>query len=204
MTPARTFRTCDIDSAVEFTAPVHRDDRGQFTNVFRGSDFRSAVDRPLFAVRDVSFNVSGRGVLRGIHYTAGPPGRAKYVYCPHGRVRDYLVDLRVGSPTYGRSVCTELSGDNGRALYIPIGVGHAFLALEDRSTVVYLMSEEYDPLRELAVSALDPDLGLSVPPGLAIARSERDTAAPTLAEARAGGLLPEYRSCLEAEAALWQ
>lgn len=195
MTAARTARRCEIEGAVEFTAPVHRDGRGQFTNQFRAADLS-------FPVRDVSFNVSARGVLRGVHYTGDPPGRAKLVYCPHGRVLDFLIDLRTGSPTYGRWRATELSRDNGRALHVPVGVGHAFVALEEGSVLAYAMSEEYSPGREFAVDALDPELGLPLPAGLPVVRSERDTAAPTLARARDRGMLPEYRACLAAEAAL--
>lgn len=217
MMPDRTSRACDIEGVVEFSVPVYRDSRGWFTNPFRDSDFsglftspnqgsasRSAMPRPRFPIRDVSFNASRRGVLRGVHYTSDPPGRAKYVFCPHGRVRDYVVDLRVGSPTFGRWRQTELSGDNGHALYIPVGVGHAFVAIDDNSVIVYLMSEEYVPHRELAVCALDPELGLPIPPDVPITRSERDAVAPTLAEARERGLLPAYQSCLNAEASLWQ
>ncbi len=193
-----------IEGAFAFTPPVHRDDRGLFTSPYQEAPFSGARGRALFPVRDISHNLSARGVLRGIHYTTTPPGRAKYVYCPYGRVHDYLVDLRVGSPTFGRHVSAELGGDTCQALYIPVGVGHAFLSLEDDSMVVYVMSEGYTAANELAVSPLDPALGLPIPDGYALAQSERDTAAPTLAEARDRGLLPEYDTCRKVEAALWQ
>ena len=193
-----------IDGAFRFTPPVYADGRGLFTSPFQEAAFAGALDRPLFPVRDVSHNRSARGVLRGIHYTAAPPGRAKYVYCPYGEVRDYLVDLRVGSPTFGRCEMTELSGDNSRALYIPVGVGHAFLSLRDDSVIVYLMSEGYVPANELAVSPLDPAIGLPLPEGLEIRQSERDAVAPTLAEARERGLLDDYTVCRNVEAKLWR
>ncbi len=193
-----------VDGAFEFTPAVFPDGRGLFASPYQDAAFAEALDRPLFPVRDVSHNRSARGVLRGIHYTASPPGRAKYVYCPYGEVQDYLVDLRVGSPTFGRWATTELSGDNCRALYIPVGVGHAFLSLRDDSVVVYLMSEGYVPANELAVSPLDPEIGLPIPPGLAIRQSDRDAAAPTLAEARERGLLDDYELCRNVEAKLWR
>jgi epimerase EvaD len=193
-----------IDGAFQFTPPVFPDDRGLFASPYQEAPFAEALDRPLFPVRDVSHNRSARGVLRGIHYTVAPPGRAKYVYCPYGRVQDYLVDLRVGSPTFGRWDTTELTGDNCRALYIPVGVGHAFLSLQDDSVIVYLMSEGYVPANELAISPLDPGIGLPIPSGLTIRQSGRDAAAPTLAQARERGLLDDYELCRNVEAKLWR
>lgn len=193
-----------IDGAFRFEPTVYPDGRGLFASPYQDAAFAEALDRPLFPVKDVSHNRSARGVLRGIHYTAVPPGRAKYVYCPYGEVQDYLVDLRVGSPTYGRWEMTRLSGDDCRALYIPVGVGHAFLSLRDDSVVVYLMSEGYVPANELAISALDPEIGLPLPEGYAIAQSDRDREAPTLAQARERGLLDDYELCRNVEAKLWR
>ncbi|MFF2062810.1 dTDP-4-dehydrorhamnose 3,5-epimerase family protein [Streptomyces sp. NPDC058200] len=192
-----------IEGVVQFTSLVHTDDRGLFAGPFRNDAFQEALGRPLFPVKDISHNLSGRGVLRGIHYTATPPGRAKYIYCPYGRVRDFLVDLRVGSPTFGRWTEAELHGGEGRALYVPVGVGHAFLSLEDDSMVVYVMSQGYVPEHELAVSPLDATLGLSLPDPAELVVSARDRAAPSLAEAREKGLLPDYETCREVEEALW-
>jgi epimerase EvaD len=193
-----------IEGAFAFTPPVHRDDRGLFTSPYQDAPFNTAHGRALFPVRDISHNLSARGVLRGIHYTKTPPGRAKYVYCPYGRVRDYLVDLRIGSSTFGQWESTELGGDTCQALYIPVGVGHAFLSLRDDSIVVYVMSEGYVAENELAVSPLDPELKLPIPEGYDLSQSERDSVAPTLAEAGEKGLLPEYETCRNAEAALWR
>lgn len=197
-------RELGITGAFAFTPTVFRDERGLFASPFQETAFRQAVGTPLFPVRDVSHNLSARGVLRGIHYTATPPGRAKYVYCPVGTVQDYLVDLRVGSPTFGRWESTELAGEDCQALYIPVGVGHAFVALRDDSMIVYVMSEGYLPDKECALSPFDPGLGLTFPDGLPLTQSERDRAAPTLDQARERGLLPEYQSCKEVEAQLWR
>ncbi|RBM17681.1 dTDP-4-dehydrorhamnose 3,5-epimerase family protein [Streptomyces sp. PT12] len=191
-----------IEGAFTFTPPVYKDHRGLFTTPFEGAEFEGALSRPLFTVGQISHNVSAAGVLRGIHYTATPPGKAKYVYCPHGRVRDFLVDLRLGSPTFGRWVENDLSGENARAVYIPVGVGHAFLAREDDSVIVYVMPGHYVPANELSVSPIDPAIGLPVQDADADLLSERDTAAPSLAEASERGLLAGYRLCRDAEAAL--
>jgi dTDP-4-dehydrorhamnose 3,5-epimerase/epimerase EvaD len=192
-----------IEGAFEFTPPVHTDERGLFSSPYLETAFTEALGRPLFPVKEISHNLSARGVLRGFHYTATPPGRAKYVYCPYGRVRDFLLDLRVGSPTFGTWEATEMSGDDCRALYIPVGVGHAILSLRNDSVVVYMMSEDYVPDNERAISPLDPELGLPLPADLRAAQSQRDMTAPTLAEARERGLLPTYEACQEVEAQLW-
>ncbi|MEQ3552797.1 dTDP-4-dehydrorhamnose 3,5-epimerase family protein [Pseudonocardia nematodicida] len=192
-----------VDGVVEFSPAVHADTRGLFTSPLREPDFTAALGRPLFPVRDISHNVSAAGVLRGIHYTAAPPGRAKYVYVPHGRVLDFVVDLRVGSPTFGAVHTTELDGTAPRALYVPVGVGHAFLSLQDGSVVVYVMSGGYLPEHELAVSTLDPEVGLALPDGTAPRRSPRDEQAPTLRDALAAGLLPEYYTSRVVEDDLW-
>lgn len=196
-------RGLEITGAVGFAPAVYRDDRGLFSSPYQENGFVDALGHGLFAVRDVSHNRSASGVLRGVHYTATPPGRAKYVYCPNGRVLDILVDLRLGSPTFGRHVVDELSGENCRAVYVPPGVGHAFLSMSDDTVIVYLMSSGYVPADELAVSALDQILDLPVPQAPAPARSDRDRAAPTLAQARDAGLLPDYRTCRVAEEELW-
>ncbi|WP_028477014.1 dTDP-4-dehydrorhamnose 3,5-epimerase family protein [Nocardia sp. CNY236] len=198
-----TFRACGIEGAVVFDSHVHHDSRGLFSTPLRASRFLAAAGRPMFPVRDVSFNVSARGVLRGIHYTATPPGRAKYVCCPHGRVTDFFVDLRVGSPTFGHWDAVELGAELGRAVYLPIGIGHAFLAETDDAVIVYLMSQEYVPEQELAVSPTDPALGLPLPRDLPLLQSDRDRSAPTLAEAAELALLPGYQACRTAESALW-
>jgi epimerase EvaD len=127
-----------------------------------------------------------------VHFTAGPVGTQKYVHCPAGRVLDVVVDLRVGSPAFGRFDTAVLDEYDARALYLPAGVGHAFAALEDGSVMSYLLSQGYDAPRELAVSVLDPALGLPLPAGVEPVLSERDRVAPTLAEALAAGVLPRW------------
>lgn len=196
-------RALDIEGAVEFTAPVFEDSRGSFSSPFQEHHFEEQTGHPLFPVRQVSRNVSAEGVLRGIHYTATPPGMAKYVFCPQGAVQDFLVDLRVGSPWFGRWLTTELGEDSHRALYIPVGVGHAFRSLTEGSMVVYLMSQGYRPENERSVDALDPEIGLPVADSVPV-RSERDEAAPTLAQALERGLLPDYEKARRLEGESWR
>jgi epimerase EvaD len=192
-------RELAVEGAYEFTPRVFRDNRGLFLAPFQEPAFLAAVGRPLFDVAQTTHTVSGRGVLRGIHFTATPPGGAKYVYCSGGGVLDVVVDLRVGSPTFGQWDSIESRQDAFRAVYLPVGVGHAFVALEDNTVMTYLLSARYVPENELAVSPLDPTLALPIPDGLTPIQADRDRAAPSLAEAMAGGLLPDYRTCLELE-----
>lgn len=196
------IRKLKIEGAVEFTPDVFPDDRGYFLSSFEEPEFTGALGHPLFPVAQISYSLSRRGVVRGVHFTATPPGTAKYVYCPRGRVLDVLVDLRTGSPTFGQWDSADLGGADHRAVYIPVGLGHMFIVLEDDTMMNYTLSGGYVAENELAVSPLDPALGLPLPEGIDPVLSERDRDAPTLAEAQAAGLLPEYARCLEAEARL--
>ncbi|MFY1699572.1 MULTISPECIES: dTDP-4-dehydrorhamnose 3,5-epimerase family protein [unclassified Solwaraspora] len=188
-----------VAGAYVFTPQIHPDERGVFVSHFQESDFRAALGHSLFAVAQVSHSRSVQGVARGIHYTRTPPGAAKYVHCPAGRAYDFVVDLRVGSPTYGRWDGVLLDPLHHRAVYLPPGVGHAFVAVESDTVMTYLLSREYDPANELAVSILDPAIALDLPAGLTPLLSPRDRQARTLAQARAAGLLPEYAACQAVE-----
>jgi epimerase EvaD len=175
---------------VEFTPEVFPDDRGMFVSHFQLPSFTGALGTPLFPVAQASHSVSRRDVVRGIHFTAGSPGTAKYVCCPHGEVLDIVVDLRVGSPTFGAWDAVRLDQRTFRALYIPEGVGHAFVSLRDGSVMSYVLSQGYDAERELAVSVRDPSLALPLPATPVL--SDRDRRAMTLAEAAEAGVLPEF------------
>ncbi|RAY12593.1 dTDP-4-keto-6-deoxy-D-glucose epimerase [Actinomadura craniellae] len=185
-------RRLAVEGALEFTPRVNRDDRGLFVSVFHETAFEDAHDGPLFPVAQTSLSASRRDVVRGVHYTATPPGTAKYVHCVRGRALDIVVDLRVGSPTFGRWDAVELDATGFRAVYYPVGVGHAFVALADDTALAYLLSRTYDPADERSVDVLDPELGLPIPRDVAPVLSPRDAAAPTLAEARELGLLPDH------------
>jgi dTDP-4-dehydrorhamnose 3,5-epimerase len=140
-------------------------------------------------------SVSRRGVIRGIHFSDVPPGQAKYVSCVSGAILDVVVDIRVGSPGYGRWEAVRLDDTERRSLYISEGLGHAFTALSDEATVLYLCSTPYAPGREHGVNPLDPAIGIEWPSGVEPILSAKDADAPTLDEARAAGLLPDYAKC---------
>ncbi|GMA25083.1 hypothetical protein GCM10025864_28420 [Luteimicrobium album] len=140
--------------------------------------------------------MSAAGVVRGIHFADVPPSQAKYVTCAKGAVLDVVVDIRVGSPTFGRWDSVLLDDVDRRAIYLSEGLGHAFMSLEDDSTVLYLCSAPYAPGREHGIHPLDPEVGVAWPTTardgspLTPLLSDKDEAAPTLVEAREQGLLP--------------
>ena len=188
------MKRMSIEGAWVVEPPVFPDDRGSFAAWFSGPEFREATGHDL-TLRQANRSVSKRGVLRGIHFADVPPGQAKYVTCARGSLLDVVVDLRVGSPTFGRWETVRLDEETGRAVYLAEGLGHGFMALSDETTAIYLCSEPYAPAREHGVNALDPDLGIDWPPDMEPVLSEKDAAAPTLAQARAQDLLPSYAAC---------
>jgi dTDP-4-dehydrorhamnose 3,5-epimerase len=181
------------DSYVVDLVP-HGDSRGRFTEWYRADVLQSALGFPL-TLAQANHSVSGRGVLRGVHFALVPPGQAKYVYCPAGQVLDVVVDVRVGSPTFGVHDAVVLDAGSPRAVYLAEGLGHAFVALADASSVTYLVSTGYSPGREFGISPLDPALDLPWPADLELELSAKDRAAPTLEEARAQDVLPTIEQC---------
>ena len=185
-------RELAIPDAYEISTDVFPDDRGLFVNPFRADVLEDALGRPLH-VRQTNHSASRRGVVRGVHFSMLPPSQAKYVYVPRGAVLDIVVDIRIGSPTYGQHDAVRLDDRDFRAVYLSEGLGHCAVALEDDTVLSYLCSTGYAPDREKGVSPADPALGLPVPADALL--SPRDAAAPTLAEAAEQGLLPTYADC---------
>lgn len=190
-------RPLSVDGAWEITPVLHGDSRGLFTEAFK-ADLLAEVIGHRFDLAQVNLSVSAAGVLRGIHFADVPPGQAKYVTCPTGAVLDVIVDIRVGSPTFGTYDTVLLDDTDRRAVYLSEGLGHAFCALEDGSTVTYLCSTGYNPSAEHGIHPLDEKVGIQWPTTardgspLTFELSAKDTAAPTLAEAKESGLLPDY------------
>lgn len=187
-------RPLAVEGAVEFSPPVHGDARGVFVSPYQEPAFVEAVGHPL-AVVQTNQNRSSAGVVRGVHYVADPPGQEKFVHCVRGRALDIVVDLREGSPTFGRWDSVEMDDRSFRALYFPAGTGHAFLALADDTVMSYLVTTNYDPDLERTVHPLDPDLALPWPSGIEPVLSAKDADAPSFAHARDAGLLPDWEAC---------
>jgi epimerase EvaD len=189
------FRRLSVPDAYEFSPRAFPDERGLFVAPFQEAAFREAVGHPL-RLGQTNHSVSRRGALRGIHFADTPPGQAKYIYCPRGSMLDIVVDLRVGSPTFGEWDALRLDSTEYRAIYIAEGLGHGFIALEDDTVMSYLCSEPYTPSGEHGICPLDPALDLPLPAGIEPVLSDKDRTAPTLAEARDSGLLPLYSDCV--------
>ncbi len=184
-------RELTVPGAWELTPQVHTDSRGLFCEWFTDSAFSEFTGHRL-DLRQANCSVSSAGVLRGLHFAQLPPSQAKYVTCLRGAVFDVVVDIRVGSPTFGQWDSVLLDDNSRRSVYISEGLAHGFLALADDSTVTYLCSAGYDPAREHTIRATDPRLDIQWP-GTDHVLSIRDAEAPTLEQVRAAGLLPTWQ-----------
>jgi dTDP-4-dehydrorhamnose 3,5-epimerase len=185
----------EIPDAYVCTPRAFADDRGTFLEWFRADTLAEVTGR-MFVPVQANHSTSRLGTLRGIHYADVPPGQAKYIYCPRGAVLDVIVDLRVGSPSYGRHAAVRVDDVERQGVFLSEGLGHAFLALTDDAHVTYLVSTAYDPAVEHAVDPLDPGLALPWPAEVDLVLSEKDAAAPRLGDAEARGMLPSYDVCL--------
>ena len=186
------IRELRVPGSFEITPVQLTDDRGAFLEWYRFDKLAEAVGHPL-DLRQGNMSVSRRGVLRGVHFADIPPSQAKYVTAVRGAVIDFAVDIRVGSPAFGEWDSVLLDDVDRRAIYLAEGIGHAFVALTDDATVSYLVSDVYRPGAEHGINPLDPEIGLDLPFSRdELVLSEKDLAAPTLAEAREQGILPDW------------
>jgi dTDP-4-dehydrorhamnose 3,5-epimerase len=189
------IRPLSIEGAYEITPVLRGDPRGVFLEWYRLDQISADVGHPL-RLAQANMSVSAAGVVRGIHFADVPPGQAKYVTCARGALLDVIVDIRVGSPTFGRWEAVRLDEVDRRCVYVAEGLGHGYCALTDDTTIVYLCSETYNPTGEHGVHPLDPAVGVEWPSDSPLL-SDRDSAAPTLDEALRLGLLPDYQACRE-------
>jgi dTDP-4-dehydrorhamnose 3,5-epimerase len=187
-------RELAVPDAYAVTTTQHRDDRGAFLEWYRFEPLAEVVGHPL-RLAQANCSVSRAGTVRGIHYADVPPSQAKYVTCVRGAVLDVVVDIRVGSPTYGTWDTVRLDDAERAAVYLSEGLGHAFVSLADASSVTYLVSTGYSPGREFGIDPMDPELDLPWPADLEFEFSAKDRAAPSLAQAREQGLLPTMEQC---------
>lgn len=178
-------------NAFEIVPQQHKDDRGLFLEQLRVDRLALHIGHS-FQAQQVNTSVSHRGVVRGIHFADVPPGQAKYVTVPQGAILDFVVDIRVGSPTFGKWDSQILDSVTRNALYIGEGLGHAFVSLEDNTVVTYLVSEVFNPIAEHGINPLDTDVNLHFPADLELLLSPKDTEAPNLSELQEQGLLPIF------------
>lgn len=186
------IRELSIPDSYEVTPRQHPDDRGVFLEWYRFDKLAEVVGHPLDLAQG-NTSVSKKGTVRGIHFADIPPSQAKYVTATHGAVMDFVIDIRVGSPTFGMWDSVLLDDLDRRAIYISEGIGHCFVALTDNATVSYLVTSTFHADREHGITPLDEainlDFGLSTEDLLL---SPKDLAAPTLNDAKLTGLLPTW------------
>ena len=194
------IRPLSIAGAFEVTPRQFRDRRGTFAEGFRVDRLAEVIGHEL-RVRQTNISVSTAGALRCIHYSDVPPSQAKYVTATSGVFIDFVVDVRVGSPTYGQWDSVRLDPVDRRAVYVAEGIGHA-LACVENGVAVYLCSQVFNPVAERGINPLDPGIGLVLPEGFVPVVSEKDAAAPTIEAAADQGLLPTLEACLAYTASL--
>lgn len=180
-----------IPGSFEITTKIFEDQRGIFCETFRFDELEKSIGHK-FDLRQMNTSVSKMGTLRGIHFAKVPRGQAKYVTVPFGKILDFVVDVRLGSATFGKWVSVEISAEKRNAVYLSEGLGHAFLSLQDDTVVSYLVSDIYRPEFEFAINPLDKEICLDFPiPVENIIISDKDLNAPTLHEYKNFGELPQ-------------
>jgi dTDP-4-dehydrorhamnose 3,5-epimerase len=174
-----TFRDTEIPGVVVVETEPALDERGSFARTYCLDEFaEQGID---FVPIQISRSSNSRaGTLRGLHFQAPPQEEAKLVACTHGTAFDVAVDLRDESPTYGRWAAVELSGENGRSVYIPPGCAHGFQTLEDDTHLLYLISERYEPGLQRGVRWDDPAIAIEWPNVAERLISQRDRQLPLL------------------------
>ena len=183
----------DIEGVVIIEPTVYGDERGYFFESWSQREFDEKVRRVRFVQDNES--KSKYGVLRGLHFQRGEHAQSKLVRVVSGRVLDVAVDVRAGSPTFGRYVAVELSAENKRQLFIPRGFAHGFSVLSEEALFQYKCDNLYAPQSEGAVSWDDPAIGIDWRlPAADVVLSEKDKHHPTLSEALESGLLFDYNT----------
>ena len=169
------------------------DSRGFFYESFREEIAKKYFGRE-FIIKQSNTSVSKKGSVRGIHYALVPPSQAKYVQCQKGSIIDYVIDIRVGSPTFSQFAEVELSATKPQAIFIEEGLAHAFVAMEDETVVTYFVNENYNPEREKGINPFDSDLNITWP-SVNLELSEKDKLAISLKEAQVQNLLSTFDDC---------
>lgn len=163
---------------------VHGDARGFFMESYKEADWRPILGDRLFIQDNLSLSAE-IGTMRGLHYQMPPFAQAKLVQTLRGRILDVAVDLRQGSPTFGRHVALELAAGDGRQMFVPEGFAHGFITLEPDSMVAYKVTSRYEPKSERGIAWDDPDLAIAWPAALRAKTtlSPRDRQWPRLKDA---------------------
>jgi dTDP-4-dehydrorhamnose 3,5-epimerase len=154
------FKRLDIDGPVLIEPNRIGDSRGWFSETFRDDRFSESLGKQTFVQHNQSMSAA-KGTVRGLHFQLAPAGQGKLVRCLKGAILDVAVDIRRSSPTFGQHVSTELSADNGRQLWVPVGFAHGFVTLVDDTEIFYLVTAYYSPAHDRGLLWNDPALGIN-------------------------------------------
>jgi dTDP-4-dehydrorhamnose 3,5-epimerase len=171
-------------------SPVHADDRGFFREWFSLPELASSG--LSFAAEQANLSFSKRDVVRGLHYSIAARGQSKLVTCALGDFDDVIVDVRVGSPTFGTFELVHLAADAGLSVLVPVGVAHGFCVTSDTAAICYLLSSPFNGPMELEVDAFDEEINVPWQLRGPASQSEKDAKAPSLAQRLAAGQLPHF------------
>jgi len=186
-----TVKHLKIPGVWTFTPRQFEDDRGTFFEWFQEDVFRENSGLNL-NLAQANCSISAPGTLRGLHFAAVPPGQRKYVTCMSGSAFDVVVDVRVGSPTFGKWESILLDTVDRTVVSIPNGVAHGFMALEQNTTVIYLCDERYNPANEYEIDPFDSELSIQWPNEITPLLSPKDQNAASFQDRT--GHFPIYES----------
>jgi dTDP-4-dehydrorhamnose 3,5-epimerase len=173
-------------------SPLVEDNRGYFREWFKLQEVKDETGY-CFNTEQANISKSSKGTIRGIHYSLASEGQAKWITCVSGAIRDYVIDIRPQSNTFGEWVEVLLTSDSGLSVLIGEGLGHAFVSLEEGTTVAYLLSSPYQAKEEFGINPFDPEIGIEWGENQSDFKiSEKDRLAPSLQEMREQGKLPNY------------
>jgi len=156
------FRQFEIEGPFEIKPRKIADERGYFSEIFRLRAFEERAGKVQFVQDNQSLSVRP-GTIRGLHFQSKPVAQAKLVRCLSGEIWDVAVDLRNGSPTFGRSVSVVLTPQQNNQLWVPVGFGHGFCTLEPNSVISYRVTDYYSPEHDKGIAWDDPDIGIDWP-----------------------------------------
>lgn len=176
------FDTLEIPGLILISAKRFGDNRGYFMETFRANLFETAAGPFTFVQDNRSFSAEA-GTVRGLHFQLDPRAQGKLVSCTGGALLDVAVDVRVGSPTYGKHVAVELTPDNGKQLWVPPGFAHGFCTLQADTMISYRVTDYYSPEHDCGLLWSDPAIGINWPVSAEKAfLSEKDQNQMTLAD----------------------
>ncbi len=182
-----------IKGCWEIELDHYDDSRGVFFESFKLNSLENIINRK-FEVKQSNTSISKMGSIRGIHFAQLPPSQAKYIQCNSGSILDFIIDVRVGSPTFKQHISVKLDGNSRKAIFIEEGLAHAFISLEDETRVTYLVNQYFNPTIEKSINPFDEEISINWG-NLKYILSDKDRDAHSLKEMKNLNQLPVYEDC---------